>query len=106
MSKVKVEDLSPAPFFARFLEGQSIEEMSREAMKAVCGGAVVTMAAPSDQEGAPLGELPGSLQDMIRRALEGGKRPSSRSPMFPCGPAVTMAYPSDGEGADDVPFAI
>ena len=96
MSNVKFEDLAPAPFFARFLEGQSIKEMTREELKAVCGGTAVTMAAPSDQEGVPVGEYPEAIGDMIHRALEG--IPSS--PRFPgsSGPTiVTMAYPSDSE---------
>jgi hypothetical protein len=104
MSNVKIEDLSPAPFFARFLEGQSVEDMSRDEMKAVYGGTIVTTAAPSDQEGAPGGEFSESFQDMILHALGGGRAPSSPG-LFPCGPAVvTMAYPSDNEGAADVPF--
>jgi hypothetical protein len=89
MSDVKIKDLPPVPFFARFLEGQFSNDLSEEEMKAIRGGSVVTMAAPSDQEGVPIGELP--CPD-IRKMIENG---------FPgCPPAgnlVTMAYPSDGE---------
>lgn len=98
MSSVKFDELSPVPFFARFLEGQSIKEMTREELKAVCGGMAVTTAAPSDQEGVPSGEYPEAVGEIIRRALEG--IPSN--PGFPGtteSPIITMAYPSDGEGA-------
>jgi hypothetical protein len=98
MSSVKFEDLSPVPFFARFLEGQSIKEMTREELKAVCGGTAVTMAAPSDQEGVPSGNYPEAIGEIIRRALEG--IPSSPGVPGPAeSPIVTMAYPSDGEAA-------
>ena len=56
MSEVKVEDLSPAPFLARFLEDQS-RPLTGAEMKAVRGGAgdqgVVNkiMADPPDWSG-------------------------------------------------------
>ncbi len=70
MSDQNKEDLNSeaVPFFARFLEGQSAEEMSDEEMEAVKGGGdAMTMKYPSDQE-------------------DGGG-----------GGAVTMKYPSDSE---------
>ena len=53
MSDQNKEDLNSeaVPFFARFLEGQSAEEMSDEEMEAVKGGGdSVTMKYPSDNE--------------------------------------------------------
>ncbi len=53
MSDQNKEDLNSeaVPFFARFLEGQSAEEMSDEEMEAVKGGGdAMTMKYPSDQE--------------------------------------------------------
>jgi hypothetical protein len=53
MSDQNKEDLNSeaVPFFARFLEGQSAEEMSEEEMEAVKGGGdAMTMKYPSDQE--------------------------------------------------------
>lgn len=102
MSDIKIDDLPPAPFFARFLEGQFARELTAEEMKAVSGGSAVTMAAPSDQEGADIYKLP-DLED-LRRLI--GQFPGSPSvpggPAGPC-PIVTMAYPSDGESTGN-PF--
>ncbi len=38
MSEVKLEDLSPAPFFARFLEDQFARPLTADEMKAMRGG--------------------------------------------------------------------
>jgi hypothetical protein len=94
VSDVKIEDLSPVPFFAHFLEAQFSKGLTEEGMKAVRGGAaVVTMAFPSDQEGAPVGEVP-DMQELIRRANE----LLSGLPGNPVPPNyVTTAYPSDAE---------
>jgi Serine endopeptidase inhibitors len=62
MSNVKFEDLAPAPFFARFLEGQSIKEMTREELKSVCGGTAVTMAAPSVRKACRVASTPRRLE--------------------------------------------
>ncbi|MBD6615598.1 microviridin/marinostatin family tricyclic proteinase inhibitor [Komarekiella sp. 'clone 1'] len=80
MSNIKVEDLDSqaVPFFARFLEGQSPEEMSEEEMEAVaggCGGTVTTLKFPSDNE------------DVVTK-----KYPSDSDEY-----AVTQKYPSDGD---------
>ncbi len=63
MSENKPEDLNSqaVPFFARFLEGQSIEDLSNEESKTILGGCnnatnkendelVQTLKFPSDQE--------------------------------------------------------
>jgi len=92
MSDVKIKDLSPVPFFAHFLEGQFSKDLTEEEMKAVRGGSGVTMAAPSDQEGVPIGELP-DIQALLRSGI-------AHLPSNPLTPSpVTMAYPSDGEVA-------
>lgn len=97
MSDVKIEDLSPVPFFAHFLEGQFSKDLTEEEMKAVRGGSVVTMAAPSDQEVVPVVKLP-DIQELLRNAIKAhGQVPGNPLPGNP----VTMAYPSDGEA---VPF--
>ena len=93
MSDVKIEDLSPVPFFAHFLEGQFSKDLTGEEMKAVRGGSAVTLVNPSDQEGVPVGELP-NIQEMLRNALKSHGIPGNPFPGSP----VTMAYPSDGEG--------
>src|SRR5215510_11377687 len=83
MSDVKIEDLSPVPFFAHFLEGQFSKELSAEQMKAVLGGSIVTMVAPSDQEGMPVGEVP-DVQELLRRVGElVGQIPSQPLPGRP-----------------------
>lgn len=103
MSNIKVDDLPPAPFFARFLEGQFSRELTAEEMKAVSGGSAVTMAAPSDQEGADSYKLP-DMEDLWRLISQFPGGPGAPGgPAGPCGPAVTMAYPSDGESTGN-PF--
>jgi len=98
MSDVKIEDLPPVPFFAHFLEGQFSRELTAEEMKAVLGGSIVTMVAPSDQEGMPVGEVP-DAQGLLRRIRElVGQIPGHSFPGSPL-TQVTLAYPSDGEVA-------
>ncbi|KAA0997630.1 microviridin/marinostatin family tricyclic proteinase inhibitor [Paraburkholderia panacisoli] len=92
MSDVKIKDLPPVPFFAHFLEGQFSRDLTGEEMKALRGGSAVTMAAPSDQEGVPIGELP-DIQGLLRSGLA----PIRTNLLAPH--PVTMAYPSDGEVA-------
>jgi len=93
MSDVKIKDLSPVPFFAHFLEGQFCKELTAEQMKAVLGGSAVTMAAPSDQEGMPVGELPDAQEHLQRIGERVGQIPGYHFPGSP----VTLAYPSDHE---------
>lgn len=74
MSNIKLENL---PFFTRFLEGQSCEDVTEEEMESVNGGCgIATRKYPSDQE-------------------DGGfvteKYPSDTDEF------VTMKYPSDAE---------
>jgi hypothetical protein len=92
MSDVKIEDLSPVPFFAHFLEGQFSKDLAEGEMKALRGGSAVTLAYPSDQEGAPIGEFP-DIQALLRSGI--AQLPSN--PLIPS--PVTMAFPSDGEVA-------
>lgn len=103
MSNIKLDDLAPAPFFARFLEGQFSRELSAEEMKALLGGAAI-------MAGGCYGEpykLPGveELQRLAGGQWGGGAPGGPAGPCGPAGPApvVTMAYPSDGEGTGD-PF--
>ncbi|MGI9292570.1 MAG: microviridin/marinostatin family tricyclic proteinase inhibitor [Pseudomonadales bacterium] len=102
MSDLKIKDLPPAPFFARFLEGQFDKEMTREEMQAVQGGTMVTNAFPSDQEGVPGGYVPEDIAEWIRRAREGfPSMPDLPSmPGYPKPPGsemVTLAAPSDSD---------
>lgn len=52
MSEINVNDLNSqaVPFFARYLEGQSVTDLSNEEVNAVRGGWAITMAYPSDRE--------------------------------------------------------
>ncbi|MEH2177702.1 microviridin/marinostatin family tricyclic proteinase inhibitor [Nostoc sp.] len=90
MSENKPEDLNlqAVPFFARFLEGQSIEDLSDQESKAILGGCnnatnnnddelVQTLKFPSDQEDAT------SVTKKYR----------SDSDKY----AVTQKFPSDGD---------
>ena len=99
MSDIKVDDLPPAPFFARFLEGQFSRDLNDEELKAIRGGAAVTLAYPSDQEGTETHKLP-TVEDL--RRLMGQFPVSPGAPGGPAGPCpiVTMAYPSDSDTAD------
>ena len=77
MSEAKPENLNSqaVPFFARFLEGQNIEDLSDLESEAVSGGyKVVTLKYPSDNE------------DVVTK-----KYPSDSDEV------VTQKYPSDGE---------
>lgn len=83
MPDTRPEDLNSqaVPFFARFLDGQNVEEISDEESEGVSGGCKVqTLKYPSDNE-------------------DGGvvtkKYPSDNDEY-----AVTLKYPSDGD--DDV----
>jgi len=89
MSDQNKEDLNSeaVPFFARFLEGQSAEEMSDEEMEAVAGGKrVVTQKYPSDNEDW------GGGGGIVTTA----KYPSDQEDGGGGG-AVTRKYPSDGD---------
>ena len=98
MSEVKFEDLSPAPFFARFLENQFARPLSADEMKAVRGGSSaleqdLVVRAPSGFEyptwkWAGLDGIPGNL-DPVPLPLW--------SPLAKA-PETTMAAPSDNVG--------
>ncbi|MDM9586331.1 MULTISPECIES: microviridin/marinostatin family tricyclic proteinase inhibitor [unclassified Nostoc] len=90
MSENKPEKLNSqaVPFFARFLEGQSLEDLSDEDSKAIIGGKcnnatnknkdelVTTLKFPSDQEdGAVTKKYPSDSDEF----------------------AVTQKFPSDGD---------
>ena len=101
MSNVKVADLSPVPFFARFLEGQFSDELTPEQMKRVCGGSSeTTMAAPSDSDGAEINPSPwADVQALIRRATASlGQLPSlpGLPGLHPSGPGPFPIEPGAG----------
>ncbi len=90
MSENKPEELNSqaVPFFARFLEGQSFEDLSDQESEAISGGRcgvtkkkddelVQTLKFPSDQEDSPI----------VTK-----KFPSDSDEL-----AVTQKYPSDGD---------
>jgi hypothetical protein len=90
MSDQNKEDLNSeaVPFFARFLEGQSAEEMCDEEMEAVAGGKrAVTRKYPSDND-----EGWGGGGGMVTTM----KYPSDQEDGGGGG-AVTLKYPSDGD---------
>lgn len=71
------------PFFARYLEGQDIEELSDEEMQAVAGGGdVTTLKYPSDGEDG---------------GVETRKYPSDSEDGGGCGGMVTKKFPSDSD---------
>ncbi|MEH2228193.1 MAG: microviridin/marinostatin family tricyclic proteinase inhibitor [Nostoc sp.] len=89
MSENKPEELNSqaVPFFARFLEGQSLEDLSEEESKAIIGGCnnatnnnhdegVQTLKFPSDQEDGAVTK----------------KHPSNSDEY-----AVTQKFPSDSD---------
>ncbi|OLT58510.1 microviridin/marinostatin family tricyclic proteinase inhibitor [Moorena bouillonii] len=80
------ENSQAVPFFARYLEGQFLEDLSKEEMEAVKGGSQfpirsVTRKYPSDREDW----LPVTLKFPSDREEGGG------------GPIVTLKYPSDND---------
>jgi Serine endopeptidase inhibitors len=92
VSKNKPEELNSqaVPFFARFLEGQSLEDLSEEESKAIIGGCnnttnqnndggIQTLKFPSDQE-------------------EGAVTTNPDKDDY----AVTLKHPSDGD--DSSPY--
>jgi hypothetical protein len=100
MSEVKIENLSPTPFFARFLEGQFAKPLTDKQMQAIRGGMVVTQAAPSDQENVPVDAAPDHAGWMRQPALPLPVLPVLPAmPRYdlPIGGPTTLAYPSDQE---------
>ncbi len=100
---------SSVPFFARYLEGQFISELSEEEMDEVKGGKIASLPIedivyslkyPSDNEdGSPgHGIITNKYRDIDDIGSGGGftkKYPSDADE------AMTMKYPSDGD--DDLP---
>ncbi|XHR82376.1 MAG: microviridin/marinostatin family tricyclic proteinase inhibitor [Gloeotrichia echinulata GP01] len=93
MSEHQPEDLNSqaVPFFARFLEGQNVEEISDEESEAFNGGLrFYTKKHPSDQEdgggGVQTLKYPSDNEDVVTK-----KYPSDNDE------AVTLKYPSDGD---------
>ena len=97
MSDVQIKDLTPVPFFARFLEGQHTE-LTPEQMRGLRGGAsVVTMAAPSDSDNAEVKPSPLCWPEVPPLPWhfaepfpmpEFPSIPDSGPGMWPCGPAA------------------
>ena len=101
---------SSVPFFARYLEGQFITEVSEEEMDEVQGGRdiVTTLKYPSDNEdGSPDRGIPGHgiITKKHRYDIEdigsGGGWMTKKYPSD-ADEAVTQKYPSDGD--DDFRF--
>jgi hypothetical protein len=101
MSEVKLEDLTQAPFFARFLEDQFARPLTEDEMKAVRGGSsaleqdmAVRMPLPdySKWTWTGLPGLPGSGEGVPLPLWS----PLARAP------ETTMAAPSDNVGV--VPY--
>ncbi|MBX9253576.1 microviridin/marinostatin family tricyclic proteinase inhibitor [Desmonostoc muscorum CCALA 125] len=91
MSENKPEDLNSqaVPFFARFLEGQSFEDLSDEESEGFSGGGctskkndelVQTLKFPSDQEDGVTKKYPSDNDEY----------------------AVTQKYPSDGDDTSPI----
>lgn len=104
MSKLRIKDIPPAPYFARFLEGQFSGEMTEQEMQAVKGGSYVTLAYPSDQDSVPSE----SISDLFQHALNG--KLSLPLPVIPQhapppgAEMVTMAYPSDTDTVELIDY--
>ncbi len=101
---------SNVPFFARYLEGQFLTEVSEEEMDEVQGGIrniknikdiVVSLKYPSDQEDGNLGD--GKITNKYRDIEDIGSGGGYVTEKYPSDhdEAVTMKYPSDGD--DELP---
>jgi hypothetical protein len=101
MSDVKVQDLPPEPFFARYLEDQFTRPLTEGEMKAVRGGSSAVeqdlvvnkvMADPPEWGGWP---FPNNMPPGLPPGWPTGGH--SGGPAGPCGPAqpTTMVFPSD-----------
>ncbi len=110
-----VKDSSSVPFFARYLEGQFLTEVSEEEMDEVKGGIryarppsegiAYTLKYPSDNEDSSPGheiitkKYPSDIED-----IGSGHRPMTKKYPSDADEVVTMKYPSDGD--DDIPFDV
>jgi hypothetical protein len=112
VSENKPEKLNSqaVPFFARFLEGQSLEDLSDEDSKAIIGGKcnnatnknkhelVTTLKSPSDQEDATsVTKKHPSDSDEYAVTQKYPSDGEDSSPSSPSEVAVTLKYPSDNE---------
>src|SRR5262245_29908762 len=97
MSHVHMKDLTPVPFFARFLEGQHTELTPEQMMSLRGGASVVTMAAPSDSDAAAVKPSPFHCPELPELPWAYGQPfpmpawpsiPGSGPGMWPCGPAA------------------
>ncbi|WP_445628607.1 microviridin/marinostatin family tricyclic proteinase inhibitor [Nostoc sp. DSM 114167] len=91
MSENKPEKLNSqaVPFFARFLEGQSLEDLSDEDSKAIIGGKCNNATNKKDDEIVTTLKYPSDQED---GAVTTKKYPSDSDEY-----AVTQKYPSDGD---------
>ncbi|MDZ8068191.1 MAG: microviridin/marinostatin family tricyclic proteinase inhibitor [Nostoc sp. DedQUE08] len=111
MSENKPEKLNSqaVPFFARFLEGQSLEDLSEEESKAIIGGKcnnatnknkdelVTTLKSPSDQEDGVVTKKYPSDSDELAVTQKHPSDGEDSSPSSPSDLAFTLKYPSDNE---------
>lgn len=103
---------SSVPFFARYLEGQFLSEVSESEMDEVQGGIrsirdfkdiAITLKFPSDQEDGSPGhpivtkKYPSDIED-----IGSGGHPMTKKYPSDADEAVTHKYPSDGD--DDFSF--
>ncbi len=90
MSENKPEELNSqaVPFFARFLEGQSFEDLSDKESERISGGSCGVNKKKDDEIAQTL-KFPSDQEDLTKKA------PSDSDEYF-----VTQKYPSDGD--DDV----
>ncbi len=86
MSENKPEELNSqaVPFFARFLEGQSFEDLSAQESEAISGGSFGLTKKTADEIAQTL-KFPSDQEDQTKKA------PSDSDEAF------TNKYPSDGD---------
>ncbi|MDZ8087502.1 MAG: microviridin/marinostatin family tricyclic proteinase inhibitor [Nostoc sp. DedQUE12b] len=91
MSENKPEKLNSqaVPFFARFLEGQSLEDLSDEDSKAIIGGKCNNATNKNKDELVTTLKFPSDEEDVTSVT----KKYPSDSDEF----AVTQKFPSDGD---------
>lgn len=90
MSDNKPKDLNSqaVPFFARFLEAQSLEDLSNQESQAIIGGTCGVIKINDDQQVQTL-KYPSDQEDSSNVTK---KYPSDTDEF-----AVTQKYPSDGD---------
>lgn len=104
---------SSVPFFARYLEGQFLTEVSEKEMDEVKGGIryfhlptegmVQTLKYPSDNEdGSPGHEIMTRKYPSDKEDIGSGGHPMTKKYPSDADEAMTHKYPSDGD--DDIHF--